>query len=244
MIYQRYFKPLFCIVLVMIPILVSGQSKHTQDVIYLKNGSVLRGEILQNNEQEKIKIRITGNNVFVIPADEIENITTERIPGSKNFKDSGYMNLTGVNFAPGRFGSTIRLQMVNGFQINPNFSIGIGVGYSAYDDPINTIPVFVDLKFKALKANFTPFAYVKAGYNFTVIGNGSENSSNRIESHYGGTTVDAGVGLQFDFSQAMGWYITAGYLADNLTYKEKMGIRNIETDVSYRRLIIGLGITF
>ena len=51
-----------------------GQSNY-QDVVYLKNGSIIRGVIIEQVPNKSIKIETADRNVFVYLMDEIEKIT-------------------------------------------------------------------------------------------------------------------------------------------------------------------------
>lgn len=231
--------------IILTPLLTMAQSSDVQDVIYLKDGSILRGLIVEHGEDGSVKIQIIGYNTLVIPRDKIDRIAREPVPGTQYYKETGYFNTTSIGFAPGELGSAIRFEMVNGLQIDPHFSVGLGLGYSAYDKaPIDAIPAYIDLKYKILKANSTPFAYLKAGYNFTINEESDENDRQRLEEHIGGTTASIGVGIHFAVSPNIGLDFNFGYLADNLSYVESLGFREIETDLKYRRIIIGFGLSF
>ena len=58
------------------------------DVVYLKNGSVIRGMIIEQKPNEYIKIQ-SGKNIFVYQMDEIDKITKE-IQNQINIMSSGY----------------------------------------------------------------------------------------------------------------------------------------------------------
>jgi len=70
---------------VLFPLLVSGQE--LEDVVYLKNGSVIRGVIVEQIPNISIKIKTKDGNIFVLKIEEIMKITKEEIhqevmPGS------------------------------------------------------------------------------------------------------------------------------------------------------------------
>ncbi|MBK7140431.1 MAG: hypothetical protein IPH74_16095 [Bacteroidetes bacterium] len=48
-----------------------------EEVVYLKNGSIIRGTIIEQIPNVKIKIQTSEGNVFVYKYDEIEKITKE-----------------------------------------------------------------------------------------------------------------------------------------------------------------------
>lgn len=53
-----------------------------EDVIYLKNGSIYRGIIIEQIPNEKLKIQSKDRNVFAVNFSEVEKITKEEIPNS------------------------------------------------------------------------------------------------------------------------------------------------------------------
>jgi hypothetical protein len=60
------------------------------EVVYLKNGSIIRGVIIEQVLNEKIKIQTYDGNVFVFMYDEIEKITKEPKP---TINTNAYKNL-------------------------------------------------------------------------------------------------------------------------------------------------------
>ena len=51
-----------------------------EDVVFLKNGSIIRGLIIEQVPNETIKIQIKDRSVFVYRMDEVEKITKEEVP--------------------------------------------------------------------------------------------------------------------------------------------------------------------
>jgi hypothetical protein len=233
------------IIVVVFPMFVMAQSA-MQDVIYLKDGSILRGEIVGHADKESVKIEVTGLNVLVVQRDNIEKITREPEPQTSLYKKYGYVNMTGLTFAPRELGNSVQFHMINGYQINPNLAVGIGFGYTTYEEPLDAIPLFLGLKYKILKANNTPFAFLRAGYNFSVKSNIDQSNRQNIpiKKRSGGGMLNTGVGLHFDVSENLAWYFTVGYLADNLSYTEQFGIQEVETNLEFRRISLAFGLSF
>lgn len=69
---------MFCALMIIIP---SGfaQQEEMEDVIYLKNGNIIRGRILEQTVNVSLKIETRGGSVFVFSMDEIERIAKEKI---------------------------------------------------------------------------------------------------------------------------------------------------------------------
>ena len=73
---QTFLLP-FIIFLVLISGSAFSQSNIIQDVVYLKNGSIIRGKIIEFIPQQHVKIETIGKNVFVYKMEEVEKITEE-----------------------------------------------------------------------------------------------------------------------------------------------------------------------
>ena len=81
-----------------------AQSPQTIDVIYLKDGSIIKGKILEIIPDETIKIESAGGNVFVFRMSQIKSVKKERIikpqNGYSNYNPQKYKTKKNV----GRFG--------------------------------------------------------------------------------------------------------------------------------------------
>lgn len=100
-----------------------GQNNN-QDVVYLKNGSIIRGEIIEQIPNKLIKIETTDRNVFVYQMDEIEKITKEIPPNSivkqnNSDKRKGYIGLSvGASIPVGDFADKSDGLAKTGLQLN------------------------------------------------------------------------------------------------------------------------------
>ena len=114
-----------------------GQSNY-QDVVYLKNGSIIRGVIIEQIPNKSIKIETADKSVFVFQMDEIEKITKEIPPKTKRINNNidrrkGYIGLSvGPSIPIGEFASRysglantgIQINLVNfGYRFSENFGI-------------------------------------------------------------------------------------------------------------------------
>ncbi len=78
-------KALFFIIIVIFlvgQVPVFGQSKNMEDVVYLKNGSIIRGTITEQITGESLKIETKDGSIFVFADDEIDHIAKEEIKGA------------------------------------------------------------------------------------------------------------------------------------------------------------------
>ena len=63
--------------LLLISVVIYAQKNNLVDVVYLKNGSILRGIIIEQVPNESIKLQTADGNIFVYQTSEIEKITKE-----------------------------------------------------------------------------------------------------------------------------------------------------------------------
>lgn len=224
-----------------------------QDVVYLKNGSIIRGVIIESDRDDYIRIRFSDSNVMdihVYTILEIKEETVNKTPGTKregrssvyHYNTSGYMNRSGVEILTGSGANTPRFYTVNGIHFNPHVSAGFGLGLTPYNEPLTLIPFFVDFNYRFLKANTSPYLSLKAGYNFSIY---EDEEEIPLNMHSGGLIFNPGLGIEFNLSSGFGWYIQAGYNIDQSTYEfDTWGPQTVRNDLSFRRVSMGMGLTF
>jgi hypothetical protein len=106
-----------------------GQNIEYEDVLYLKNGTIIHGLIIETVPGELIKIQ-SGRNVFVYQMSEIEKITKEIVPvKSPNNKSdiSNKNNSIGIGIGTNKSFNVI--QYTHDFRISKGNSIFIMLGY-------------------------------------------------------------------------------------------------------------------
>ena len=107
-----------------IAIISFGQSNY-QDAVYLKNGSVIRGVIIEQVPNKSIKIEMADKSVFVYQIEEIEKITKETIEIKKSERRKGFIGLSlGASIPTGIFADELDGAANTGIQINL-----VNVGY-------------------------------------------------------------------------------------------------------------------
>lgn len=71
---------------------ISFAQNNYQDVVYLKNGSVIRGIIVEQVPNKSIKIETSDKSIFVYQMDDIEKLTKEQmqVGNDKSFDNLGF----------------------------------------------------------------------------------------------------------------------------------------------------------
>ena len=125
------FKFTFIVLSIFLCLQSYGQFNFT-DVVYLKNGSIIRGVIVEQVPNQSLKIRTFDKSVFVYKFDEIEKITKEEVesnqkvakvksPKKENSDTSNQVNTTGnlfINFNLGFAGNAARQTIDNSYSYN------------------------------------------------------------------------------------------------------------------------------
>lgn len=160
----------------------AASAQNLEEVVYLKNGSVIRGVIVEQIPNESVKIQTRDGNIFVYRIDEIQKIAKEQPVNSYRSAgyarqhracdtECGYFGVVnfGYEIAVNNGDDRIKLDVVNGYRIIPEFSVGAGVGVKYYiDADVVTIPLYAHLRTDLLRTKVTPFIALNAGYNIST----------------------------------------------------------------------------
>jgi len=215
-----------------------AQSSKTEDVLYLKNQWVVRGKILEQNDNS-IKIQSHEGNVFVFPAGEIEKITQEKPWGSFLYKTRGFTNFTelgpliaGKTTIDGVTTAAFSFQTVNGYKFSQYAMAGIGIGADLYATQ-TVLPVFASFRGDLSKTGSAiPFYFADAGYGINI----TQNSANGT-AFKGGASYAAGLGVKIPFNRNAGFLLSFGYRYQKTSYNNN----RVATDVTYNRLAVRAG---
>lgn len=212
--------------LLLISVVIYAQKNNLVDVVYLKNGSILRGIIIEQVPNESIKLQTADGNIFVYQTSEIEKITKEG-----TVKQSRNQFAYGDNELQHRKGYI-------GLSIGPSFAIG-----DLSDLPVGAILNLVDFGYLftnniGVAAKWFGTAHAESGATFGIgglmggllastpisekinfegkalIGPGLfvasyDADSETSEAYFG---YDLGVGLRFNTSEKVSLLLNADYI--------------------------------
>lgn len=187
-----------------------------QETVYLKNGSVIKGTIVEQVPNHSIKIQTADGSIFVYKMEEVEKMTKEAtysdpyrntsylkkhydITGYRGFVDLGYTIGLG-DFGIGRIEATTS----HGYQFNPHFFFGAGSGIHYYctdgaEDIV--VPLFLDFRGNFTKGAIVPFGGIKAGYSFVA--------TESFEDF--GAYLAPAIGVKFMMSKRAAFNLSLGY---------------------------------
>lgn len=192
----------------------SLQAQTYTETVYLKNGSIINGIIVEQIPNESLKIKTKDGNLFVFQMDEVAKITKD-VPTyfSRTSDDSGSMgnyNSTlksgyrgfidlGYSFGVGDYGvDRIEFSTSHGYQFNPYFYLGAGAGFNYYHDgQVASVPIFANPRVDFPTGSISPFVDVKVGYS--------------VSDHVEGFYFSPSAGVRFALQNKTGLNFSVGY---------------------------------
>lgn len=227
---------------------ISVFAQNYQEVVYLKNGSIIRGVIIEQIPNVSLKIQTPDNSLFVCQMSEVEKITKEvqgerrsnrarcsslQLNNNSGIASRGYKGFVETGYSLGTGDCSVNrfeISTSHGYQFNPYLFLGAGLGISYYDESnLTAIPVFVDFRTNFIKNKITPIAGIKFGY-----------SSGDLEGFYG--CIDLGV--RFGMSGKKAMTVKLGYTSQNLEVERYSSFYNPTTTVEAEAVSLKVGFEF
>jgi len=191
------------------------------DVLYLKDGSIIRGQVLEQTPDKSVKIQAYDGSIFVYNMDQVEKIVKETISNRSkvpvrdrngNKKDNksslrGYKGFVDVGYSAGvgdwgedRF----EVSTAHGYQFNNFFFIGGGAGLHYYtDSEYFGVPIFANFRANFTKTKIAPFGDVKVGYSI---------------GDFNGTYGSLAIGVRFTLKAKKALHLSLGYSNQGVEY--------------------------
>lgn len=227
--------------------------KGKKDVLYLKSGAIIRGQVI-TNDAEDIKIYSSGN-YLVFRKTEVDSLVkfsnkVSTKTGMDYFFDTSAGVLVGNSgnsqSAPFSFMSSVN------FKVNGNWYAGAGLGTEFLGE--SYMPAFAQVQYKFRESNFTPFINLQAGYqialedgnrsqlinyyDYSSVWPGSQNSKLNAD---GGFMINPSIGFQRYTSDNFGWFFSFGYRHHQLNYS---GENDYKLETNFSRLSLKIGFIF
>jgi len=146
-----------------------------------------------------------------------------------------------LDLLPGPETTSVGFHVATGYQFDSGLSAGIGTGFTFYHDPLSLVPVFLAGSYRFSEGDLSPFISLKLGYSISIL----SDTDTYVESHQGGLMLNPTLGVQIPTEYAFGLQLSAGYRLDRSGFnREGFDGRTIETDITYRRFMAGIGFSF
>lgn len=236
-------KLLFLFIVLFVTTVASAQQSKLIDVVYLKNGSILRGIIVEQIPNELIKLQTSDGNLFVYQTSEVEKIIKEAPTNEsentlafgekRSNQRRGYIGLSvGPSFAIGDLSDLpvgLALNLVDfGYLFNDNFGIAgkwLGTAYSEGGVDFGMGGLFAGLLASTPITSNINFEG-KALLGFTVFNAEYAGISETSDLYFG---YDIGAGLRFNTSNKVSLLLNVDFLGS-----EEYKSINLTFGVAYR----------
>lgn len=207
-----------------------------EDVLYLKNGSVIRGLIIEQTPNVSVKIKTKDGSVFAYSYEEIEKFAKEEVKGSlygyeenKKLGTDGFIAKKFYISPKAGYGDwgTATYGLSFEYAISNYFGIGLDGAYTSWNESGYTYTVYdslfrptyytqkFDYNLIGLLAGFSYHfnpgekfdPFIKGGFGYFLI-NASENWSPRRPTGYYGGDDAKGSGIGYGGSAGINFFFT------------------------------------
>lgn len=197
-----------------------GQDYGQKVEVRLKNTSIIKGYITDSLTDGSIRIAVSDQTELAIDSADISEVAFIKGKGDDRYKTFSNRHLIKSEIDPGLYhqlfaGLSIgedefngSLGIINGYRINKNLAIGLGLNYDRYDQ-ISTLPIYLQPKWYVRNEKSSLYYFIDLGYS---IGweNDESTAMNENREVKGGLMGQAGVGYQVNFSKSA-LHFTLGY---------------------------------
>jgi hypothetical protein len=222
-------------------------AQKTKDILYLKNGSMIYGKLIEIFE-DQYKIQTTDGSIFIFKSSEVEKFAKES-PQFEGRKVEGFGFALEAGFLVGAQSTTyvspFSFNFLASYTAGTKNIISFGSGVEFIGVPFS--PLFLEYKYLLNDKKATPFLFARGGGLFRL---GSEGENNNVNNQYdkrdfkGGFSCAFGTGvswakddiepyLSFAYRFAATSYVQRNYNNYDATFKN-----------SYNRLEVKFGFRF
>ena len=215
--------------IICIPASVIAQRVWEEDVVYLKNGSIIRGEIIHQEIGKSVNIRLREGIEMTLMTSEIEKISREpakfsklKLKFHKRYLPVVYRSQKlyqmisfglAINETRNTPNATPVLHYRTMYHLNRWLNLGIGTGLDAYEGGL-VIPVYGEIHGEPFRRQTSPYYFAKGGYGIGA------NGSNMHDVFQGGYMAHFGGGIILhNRDQRSEWMFSVGFKMQQ-TYQE------------------------
>jgi hypothetical protein len=237
--------------------LLLGQASEAKpDVVYLKNGSIFKGEILDYHPDKQLKLELSNSGIIItleskkvkkIIQGDVDSVNLKRVERPYHFREKGFYNATYVMANAG--GSAFDVTETNygfgvqtsfGYQFHRLLGVGVGIGMDYYykGSGENFMPVFGEVRGYLFSKKWTPTYSFAVGHGFAF-----KDEDRNITQADGGWMILPAIGIRMGGAKTMNFTLDAGVKIQ----KGKFEFTNWEVTehrMTYRRLVVRAGFIF
>jgi|GEM_PF-2464477 len=192
-------------------VVTSVMSQYTE-VVYLKNGSIIKGRIIDIKPNEYVKLETKDGSIWVFEISEIEKFDSDDLGFKVKFEKDSLKNRflqTDIGFLVGTTENEMKAPLSFLTSLNvPLFNKiygGIATGFEFYQ--MTYIPVIIDIRYKPFLRGFA--LYFQSGYTMPI--NKKGTISDYKYEFEPGFLINPGVSYTFMANHGTAFTISVGY---------------------------------
>ncbi len=216
-------KKLFFLVSALLFLILPASGQKFKDAIYLKNGSIIYGKLLEVSA-DKYKIQGSDGSVFIFQSDEVEKYTRES-PGIDLRKANGFGFELEAGVLMGSQSSELDAPFSFCLALNYTYEtrtvFGLGSGVEFLNSTFT--PLFLEYKHIFSDRKIAPFIFLRGG-GLLHPGNSDEGEGypyyqNYVKDFSGGPMFGTGIGISWA-KEYIENYISFAYRYAQTSYKQ------------------------
>jgi len=190
-----------------------------EDVVYLKDGSVYKGIIVDEDGSFIYMDVLEGNRIDIAKWRIRKKLSNDNYlfhSGGKFHYTKGFFGGFSIGFSVAEENVSEHVSLLLGYRLNKRFSVAVGLGnelstsnLSGFDVETSFSSYYLYGRYYPTDFKRRPFVYARAGYGS---GPDEESESGR---HGGGVQAQAGVGIHFASRRRSRFILSLGYHVQN-----------------------------
>lgn len=203
--------------LLLVSSLVRAQAPASPDVLYLKDGSVIRGTLIESITGSHVRFQNLEGQVREYPMSEV---SSTKISGKNNrpvyeLQHIGFSHSSSLGIMVGNSGyygdqANPSFHTINGVRIGKHWSTGVGTGLEGFGYGTQ-MPIFAHGRYAPLKGAVSPFIDGMVGYSLPITSPRYNLWRDNDDQNRGGITAGIGAGVKMMAGQRFGLTIGMGY---------------------------------
>ena len=200
-------------------------SQKTRDVLYLKNGSIINGTLMEITDNQ-YKIRTSDGSIFVFPAADVDKFVKEAPGFDGRTKEGGGFSLEAgflIGSQHSQYVLPFSFNCIVNYTTNTKNIFGIGTGVEFIGQPFT--PLFVEYKYLMYDRKTTPFMFFRGGGLLHLAKDEERSGTTYPQYNYqtdykGGVSLAIGAGISWakDYSET---YLSFAYRYARTSYTEQ-----------------------
>jgi len=228
-------------------IILPLSAQKTKDALYLKNGSVIYGKLLEISEN-RYKIQTSDGSLFNYSSDEVDKFLKEspRFEGRKT-SGAGFAVETGllIGSQNSEFDAPFSFNIILNYTTMTKHILGIGSGVEFMGSTFS--PLYLEYKRLFNEKKTAPFIFFRSGALIHTGGNDESDPYNqyyRPKDYKGGISLAVGTGISWA-KEDLETYLSFAYRYAQTSYKQQNYNDILYTYKNYyNRLEIKFGFKF